>query len=144
MANGAAALAVLPLDPSITSACAEVDTRNAVEIAIGEVTAAATVMVCTGLEEWAAGGLTGATRIHAGDLFVKLYQLQEEAALRAIDFDGTARGEGKKTLLQRHGATIRTHLNLTELALDGALDELIERPLTVLRRVTACERAWAH
>jgi hypothetical protein len=44
-------------------------------------------------------------------------------------------------LVQRHGATLRANLNCSAAELDAAIDELVERPLTVLRQVTAVERA---
>jgi hypothetical protein len=39
---------------------------------------------------------------------------------------------------------MRTQLHFSEAALDAALDELVDRPLAVLRRVTAVERALAN
>jgi hypothetical protein len=75
--------------------------------------------------------------MQVGDLFVRLYQLQQKAALG--DFTAVARREGKRVLYQRHGATLRA--NFSDVALDAALDELVDRPLAVLRQVTACERA---
>ena len=95
------------------------------------------IAVCAGVEEFQAGGLAPATRMQVGDLFVRLYQLQQKAALG--DFTAVARREGKRVLYQRHGATLRA--NFSDVALDAALDELVDRPLAVLRQVTACERA---
>jgi hypothetical protein len=42
----------------------------------------------------------------------------------------------------RHGAVLQQHCG--PAALDAALDELIDRPLAVLAKVTAVERAWAN
>jgi hypothetical protein len=39
---------------------------------------------------------------------------------------------------------LRARLSCSEAAIDAAFDELIERPLDVLRKVTARERAWAN
>jgi hypothetical protein len=137
--NGAAAVAFTPPKP----ACAKAVTPTEVERRIGEVVAAAAVAVCVGVEEFRDGGLSGATRTRAGSLFVELYKLQQDT-IDKIDFDVTARREGKRVLWERHRATMRTQLNYTDATLDAALDELIDRPLVVLRQVTACERAWAN
>jgi len=71
-------------------------------------------------------------------LFVKLYRLQEDT-LGQIDFDVVARAEGKLVLLRRHGAMLSKHYGAA--VLDAALDEIVARPLDVLRKVTARERA---
>jgi hypothetical protein len=47
-------------------------------------------------------------------------------------------------LWERHGTTVLARLSCSEAALDAAFDELIDRPLAVLRKVTACERARAN
>jgi hypothetical protein len=133
MPNGAAVALPRELDPPAV-ATTEVERR------IGEVTAEAAIMVFAGMEEVQAGGLTPATRSRAGELLVQLYQLQE-SALGKIDFNATARREGKRILWERYGAALRTQLNYSETTLDRALDDLIDRPLTVLRQVTAVERA---
>jgi hypothetical protein len=74
-----------------------------------------------------------------------MFKLQE-STLGQLDFEATARAEGKRVLYQRHGALLFAHLGatLSEAALDAALDELISRPLIILRHVTEHERAMAH
>jgi hypothetical protein len=141
MPNGAAV--ALAVDPASGSACATVVPPTEVEIAIGELVATATIAVFAGMEEIQNGGLAPATRARAGDLFVEMYELQQ-AHLGEIDFATVARVQGKRILWARYGAAMREHLRYSEVELDAALDELIERPLVVLRRVTACERAWAN
>jgi hypothetical protein len=140
MANGAAALSLVDLPP--TAPCAEVDTRNEVEQRIGEAVAAATIMTFAGMQEVLDGGLAATTRARAGNLFVQLYELQ--AHLGAIDFAAVARVQAKRILWARYGAAMREHLRYSEVELDRALDTLIGRPLDVLAKITAVERALVN
>ena len=131
MPNGA----TVELNPSFAKAAAG---KPEILERIGEVVANAAIAVSVGVEEFRDGGLTGATRAQVGGLFVQMYQLQQ-ATLGELDFNATARREGKRVLHQRHGASLRA--NFSEAALDAALDELVDRPLAVLRQMTAVERA---
>jgi hypothetical protein len=139
MPNGVA----VALTPALDPACVKVTTPTEIEQQIGEAVADAAIAVCVGVEEFQDGGLTGATRVRAGDLFVQLYRLQQDT-IDKIDFDAVARAEGKRVLWERHAAVMRTQLRFSETTLDAALDELVDRPLDVLRKVTAVERAWAN
>jgi hypothetical protein len=138
MPNGAAVALPRELDPAIQPAKAEILEQ------IGSAVADAAIMVCCAVGQHRAGsGLTGEIRTRAGDLFVAMYQLQQDT-LGELDFAAVARVEGKRALWERHGAVMRAQLNYTDATLDAALDELVERPLAVLRQVTAAERAWAN
>jgi hypothetical protein len=128
--NGVAAVAFTP-----ANARAEILDQ------IGELVANAATMICAGVEEFQDGRLTDATRRQVGELFVTLYQLHQ-ATLGELDFNATARTEGKRVLLRRHGAMLSKHYGAA--ALDEALDEIVGRPLEVLRKVTAVERARMH
>jgi hypothetical protein len=141
MANGAAALSLVDLPPA--PACAEVDTRNEIEQCIGEAVAMATIMTFSGMQQVLDGGLAPATRAQAGNLFVQLYELQQ-AHLGEIDFATVARVQAKRILWARYGAAMREHLRYSEVELDRALDTLIGRPLDVLAKITAVERALAN
>jgi hypothetical protein len=111
----------------------------AIERRIGAAVADAVISVCRGLVDWtAAGQLRPSTRARAGDLFVKMYELQEEAALGGIDFAAVARVEGKRVFIARHRAAGTA---LEGAALD-ALDEMIEWRLGMLAEVTAAELAY--
>jgi hypothetical protein len=138
MPNGTSVALALELDPAsiTTKGTTEVEQR------IGEVVAMATIVTFAGMEEVQDGGLAPATRARAGDLLVEMYELQQ-AHLGEIDFAAVARVQGKRVLWTRYGAAMREHLRYSDGELDAALDALIEHPLTVLRRVTAIERAWA-
>ena len=127
--NGAAAVAFKPANA-----------RTEIEQQIGETVADAAIMVCASLE---AGGLTGAARTRMENLFVELYELQQ-STLGDLDFAAVARTEGKRILWERHGATLLARVDYSETAINGAFDELIERALDVLRKVTAVERARMH
>jgi hypothetical protein len=135
MANGTAALATLELDP------APLTTPTAIEQAIGEVVADTTIATCAGAWEFEDGGISASTRAKTGDLFVRLYRLQEQFG--EIGFSTVARREGRRVLLQRHGEDLRRQFEaaLTEAALDEVLDKIIDWPLTILSKVTAVEKA---
>jgi hypothetical protein len=108
------------------------------------VVADAAIAVCTGIGDWESGsGLSGATRAQAGPLFVELFKLQE-ATLGKLDFNATARTEGKRVLWERYGAVLTRHYGLSEAALGPVLDEIIGWPLDVSAKLTAVERALAH
>ena len=143
MPNGAHALAILPLDPTIL---AKADTLSEVERRIGDVVADAAIAVCGGISDWENDArLSDATRTRVGDLFVRLFELQE-TTLGELNFDATARREGKRTIMLRHGATLQQHYGpaMSAERLDAVLDEIIGWPLDALAKVTACERAMAH
>jgi hypothetical protein len=139
--NGSAVALALDLPSALVPA--KVITPTEVEQRIGEIVAMATIVTFVGMEEVADGGLAPATRARAGDLLVALYRLQEDT-LGQIDFDVIARREGKRILWARYGTTMREHLRYANGELDAALDTLIDRPLEILHRVTAIERALAH
>jgi hypothetical protein len=139
MPNGVA----VALAPALDPACVKVTTPTEIERQIGEVVATATIAVFAGMQEIQDGGLAPATRARAGDLFVEMFKLQE-ANFGEIDFAAVARREAKRILWARYGAAMRERLNYSEVELDHALDTLIDRPLDVLRKVTAVERAWAN
>jgi hypothetical protein len=139
--NGSAVALPLELDPPIITTKAIGPTE--IEQRIGEVVAMATIVTFAGMEEVQDGGLAPATRARAGNLLVEMFQLQEDT-LGQLDFDVIARREGKRILWARYGAVMREHLRFSDVELDAALDTLISRPLEVLRKVTAVERAWAN
>jgi hypothetical protein len=108
---------------------------------IGEAVANAVFAVLGGCAEWDAAGALGPTiRARAGDSFVELYRLQEMYG--GLDFDSTARREGKRVLLGRYGDGLRQQF--AAATLDAELDEIVGWPLGILARVTAIERALAH
>jgi hypothetical protein len=100
--NGANAALHLPLptDPPVQSAKAaaiEAQAPTQLEQSIGDAVADAAGMICIGIGDWAAtGGLSAANRTSAGELFVQLYQLQEEARLPDEAFDAILRAEGRQ------------------------------------------------
>src|SRR4051794_26455816 len=73
-----------------------------IERKIGGMVADAAVMTCAGAWEHEAGGMSPATRVQAGDLFVALFKLQE-ATLGELDFNTTAQREGRRVLQERYG-----------------------------------------
>jgi hypothetical protein len=139
MPNGVAATALV--DPPSMPASAKVTAPTEVEI--GTVVADAAIMTFAGMQECQHGGLAATTRARAGNLFVQLYEMQQ-AHLGEIDFAAVARVQGKRVLWAHYGAAMREHLRYSDVELDAALDTLISRPLDVLARITAVERALAH
>jgi hypothetical protein len=140
--NGAAL--PLDLDPPVITTKAIGPTE--IEQRIGNTVADAAIMVCAGVGDWESDGrLAPATRAQAGALFVELFQLQE-STLGELDFAAVARAEGKRAIMRRHGAVLAQHYGatLSGAALDRVLDEIIDWPLGILRKVTAAERAWAN
>ena len=140
MPNGATVALPLELDPPIGREHAEIIER------IGATVADAAIAVCAGISDWEADGrLSGTTRVRTGDLFVQLYELQE-TTLGKLDFNTTARREGKRTIMRRHGAALKQHYGaaLSAERLGAVLDEIIGWPLDVLAKLTAVERALAH
>jgi hypothetical protein len=137
MPNGTAVALPLELLPSFAKATPGKPDTEILE-RIGEVVANAAIAVCAGVEEFQDGGLAPATQMQVGELFVTLIQLQQ-STLGEIDFATVARREGKRAIMRRHGAMLSKHYSAA--VLDAALDELVDRPLVVLRQVTAIERA---
>ena len=126
----------------------ELSPPTELEQRIGNAIADATIAICGGIGDWQADGkLSPTTRTMAGDVFVELYWLQE-ATLGQFDFTVVARREGRRALLQRHGAALAQHCRPPETAIAPVLDEIIDWPLGILARITADERtlalAWVH
>jgi hypothetical protein len=137
MPNGAAALAVLPLNlPSPTKS----DPRAELEQRIGEVTADAVVVLGRAIGDFETGSELGlTTRALGGERLAAVCRLQLEHF--GDDFHAIARAQAKRTLRMRHGAALQAQLKLSESALDAAFDDLIGHVLTIADRVVADERA---
>jgi hypothetical protein len=101
---------------------------------IGNLVADAATLVCTGMMDgMAEGRLRPSTRARACDVFVRMYELQEEVGRHGIDFAAVARVEGARVLIARlHAAD--------GLAPDeAALEEILSWPLSILAEVTTKE-----
>jgi hypothetical protein len=79
--------------------------------------------------------------VKAGDTFVQLYKVQEVALSEGLDFNNTARREGKRMLKKHYGEALRQQF--AAATLDDALDEIIGWPLDILGKITAVERGVA-
>jgi hypothetical protein len=110
---------------------------TAVEQRIGDMLADAAISVCTGMMDGLAyGHLSPSTRARAGDVFVRMYELQEEVARDGIDFAAVARVEGRRVLIGRLMADDDTMPD------GAALDEILSWPLGILADITAKEAEY--
>jgi hypothetical protein len=140
MPNGAAALTVLGL-PAVQAAEPAVQnvaslTQAEIETAIGEAVADTAAVISE--SAFIDGGiLTPERRERSGDLFVRLFQLQQSHP--AVDFALA----GKKALRRRLGTKLAS-CGRDDAELDAALSEVVSWPLGILRKITALERAWAN
>jgi hypothetical protein len=135
MPRNGAALALVPDPAPLPPAQANITQAN-LEMAIGNAVADAALMVCTAA--FGPGGLDRTVRAAAGNMFVRLYELQ--ATNPGLDFNAVARRAGVWTLRDRYGAVLAQCGD--EAALDAALAEVISWPLDILAKVTADEQAW--
>jgi hypothetical protein len=142
MPNGVHALAILPPDPPAPIRGPDA-APDGVERRIGDLVADAAILVCTGMMDGIAGGrLRPSTRARVGDLFVRMYELQEETMLGEKEFHTIAKREGRRELIARLLSADGTVPD------DAALGEIIGWPLEILAGVTAKEaeyqRTHAH
>lgn len=139
MANGAAALALLPT-ASATPAAGQKDIRAA----LGHAMADATEALGAGLADLDAGGrLSDANRTRGGETIAAVVELWL-GAFGEIDFGVIALAEGRRVLLARHGATLRQQLG-TDAGIDDVFCALLSHVLTVANKVAAIEMAYrAH
>jgi len=121
MANGVAALRVVPLEPASTPP-GEFAQR------VGTAMADAVAAISLGCVEWACdGGVTAKTKDTGGSRIAALYWLLQEAT--DLDFDAVARTECRRVLQERHGPdTTET----TNVLIDGVL-EIVGKVATYMR-----------
>ena len=137
MANGHA----LKVMPSVAPAAAPA--APAVEQRIGTEIARAAILVCLAAEEHRAGQSTLPITRQAGEVFARLYEIQQSTP--DIDFNVVAARAGKRalrTILMQDptaAATLCKHGDL-----DRTLDEILGWPLSVLARVVEFERRLAN
>jgi len=136
MSNGVAALASLP--PPQNAAVSEHGRRSqdGIERQVGEAVANAAVLIC---QVWFVDReLTPESRETVGNLFVRLFELQ--TANPGIDFAQA----GKKVLRERYGDSLLLAAKRDDATLDRAFDEILDWPLSILRKVTLVERLRAN
>lgn len=131
--------------PAPCVAQVEVRTETALERRIGEVTADGVIMLTAAMQDFSAdGALAARTREQGGELFMRLYQLQQSTM--TDDFPGLMHTHGKRVLWERHAKAFRQHLVASaasdEAAFDADLDELIGHLCGVLARVTKTEKIY--
>ena len=101
---------------------------------IGEVVANVAIAVSVGVEEFLDGGLTGATCRETGDCLSNSTGCRKTRLARSTSTSwrvGKASSCFCAAMSKHYGAAVP----------DAALDEIVARPLDVLRKVTARERA---
>jgi hypothetical protein len=127
-------------DPPIDAALAPATVPPEIEQRIGDMVADAAIAVVAGVMDWEAQGkLAPATRARAGDLFVRMYELQEEVRLSSgIDFAAVAATGGKRTIMRRYGVVLAEHYGAATL--DAALDQMLSWPLGTMNGQRQCLR----
>jgi hypothetical protein len=141
MSNGTAALRLITSDPPPTP----VPTSD-MAAEIGEVVADLVVQFGQGLIDFeSTGAMALSTKWRAGDLFAKLYGLQEAAAGK-LDFAAAMYRQGQIVLARRFSAAVRRQLcpDLDPAQLDAVHREAIGWVDDILTKVTRDERARAH
>jgi hypothetical protein len=129
MANGVAVLRPLAEDPA--PALAPTD-GEPIEQRIGIAMADAVAAISLGCVEWGwGGGLTVPTKSLGGERIAALYWLAQSSG---PDFEATARTEGRRVLLERHGPD--AHEATTNILIDGTLE--------ILTKVSNFMRATAN
>ena len=164
MANGATARMMFPEPSVIPVQQAKPDTiPTRTETAIGEATAfaakasdmaieignlVADLAACLGqalIDHESTGAMAITTKWQAGDLFARLYALQE-ATTGELDFAATMRIQGKIALARRFSAGVRLKVcpDLDSTVLDAVHGEAIGWIGNILMKVTCDERGRAN
>jgi hypothetical protein len=142
--NGAAVALPLELEPLPASNGTKITVPTEIQRAIGAATADAAVTIGQAISDFEVGGTLGLrTRALGGDIIARVCKLQLDH-FGEFDFGSVAREAGRRELQQRHAAALRAQLNLSESALDQALDQLVRWVLEITTRVVANERARAN
>jgi hypothetical protein len=126
MANGTAALALLPPAPEPTHASPSTGDQEGIKIALGQAMADATDALGAALADLDAGGrLSDANRTRGGETIAALVELQL-AHFGAFDFGAVALAAGRRAIFARHGVMLRQHCGaVPETALDGLLTHIL-------------------
>jgi hypothetical protein len=138
--NGVAV--ALPVEPAETKPGAAPDsTPMGIEHAIGAAMADATETLAAAMADLDAGGLTAANRTRGGETIAALVELQLAALGAMPDFGAVALAEGRRTLITRHGVTLRQRLG-SDAGIDAVFSELLSHILAVAAQVVATERVF--
>jgi hypothetical protein len=140
MANGSAALHLVPAPESENTSAP----RAGIETAIGIAMADAVEAVGRSLADFDAGGLTPASRTRGGETVAALVELQLSALGTMPEFADVALAEGRNVLNARHRATLHRQLG-TDAGIDATFNMLLSHVLEVTAKVVAVERVFrAH
>jgi len=132
MANGTAALQLLPTEPAP-------DPSASIEHRVGVVVADAVGVIGAGLIEAREGKLDDATRAMGGEAVARVFELKQ-AAPSELDFAAVAHEHGLKVLRARYIAFGYEHQDFPEVPTVKIIDGL----LAIVDRVSAQMRAMAH
>jgi hypothetical protein len=141
MANGTAALALLPPAPEPTHASPSANDQEGIKVELGRLMADAVEALGRSLADYDAGGLTNASRELGGITIAAVVELQLAALGTMPEFADVALVEGKRILHARHGAVLAQHLG-SDAGIDDVFGELLSHILAVATKVAAVEAVY--